>query len=253
MSASFQQAARSRKNTSKADKNVKKWFQAISTTFEDSQESRDTLRNLIHALDPKKCPTTSPPANLCENKRQFYIGGTNFRDYQCRYLFVMCECNQVERYRRDAIALVKQCKWLDVAHQLCAATNVLNALIHDRDAWWGMMLLAKEDPTATVRDGHAIDVVELLYRNIEILRIDTGKAYATALRRMESRLQKVKCTLGPLLQNRDKVRARVGEERWKDNRQPKNDFVNMRISLETEQKQVRQALCIMNDLTEVEF
>ena len=115
------------------------------------------------------------------------------------------------------------------------------------------MLLAKEDPTATVRDGHAIDVVELLYRNIEILRIDTGKAYATALRRMESRLQKVKCTLGPLLQNRDKVRARVGEERWKDNRQPKNDFVNLRISLETEQKQVRQALCIMNDLTEVEF
>ena len=110
------------------------------------------------------------------------------------------------------------------------------------------MLLAREAPTLPVGDGHAVAVVEMLYRNIEILRLDTTDAYETALRRLESRLQTVQNKLAPMLQERDKVRTSIGEARWTENGQPKNDFVGRRKTLEAERRSLSNALGILYGL-----
>ena len=236
------------------EQTVQKWLKAISLCYAVSEKSTEKLREMmISNFDANKCPDKPPPAYLCKDHRDFQTKGFELKDCQRRYLVTMCDCNKVERLRQNSIEYVKNCEWVRAADQLCAATNELDTLIHVRDAWWAVMLLVQEDPTTPVADDHAIPVVEMLYRNIEILRIDTANAYETALRRVESRMKTVNSKLAPMLHNRDLVRASIGEVRWTENRQPKNDFANRRNTLETERKCLLNALGILYDLHVVSF
>jgi hypothetical protein len=234
---------------SNVEQTVQQWLKAISVCYAISEKSTDQLRKMLtEKFDSDKCPDRLPPAYLCKQSRDFRTDGFELQDCQCRYLVTMCDCNQVERLRQHSIESVKACNWIDAADYLCAATNELSMLIHERDAWWATMLLAREAPTLPVGDGHAVAVVEMLYRNIEILRLDTTDAYETALRRLESRLQKVQKKLTPMMQERDKVRTIIGEARWTENRQPKNDFVGRRKTLEAERRSLSNALGILYGL-----
>ena len=231
------------------EQTVQQWLKAISMCYAISSSSTDKLRKMLtDKFRTDKCPDSLPPASLCKQSRDFCTDGFELKDCQTRYLVTMCDCNQVERLRQKSIDCVKVCNWNGAADQLCAAMNKLSMLMHERDAWWAAMLFAREAPTLQVPDGHVIAVLEMLYQNIEILRTDTVNAYQTALRRIESRLETVQNKLAPMLQDRDIVRANIGEVRWIENRQPKNDFANRRKKLESERRILSNALCILYGL-----
>ena len=232
------------------EQTVQKWLQAISVCYATSPKSTEQLRKTtIEKFDAHKCLDRPPPSYLCKHHREFCTEGFELKDCQRRYLVTMCDCNQIECLRHNSIECVKACEWMEAAGQLCSATIELNTVIHERDAWWAVMLLVQDDPTTPVADGHKIAVVEMLQRNIAILRLDTANAYQTASRRLESRMQTVRPKLAPLLRNHDIVRASIGEARWTQNRQPKNDFADRRNTLEAERRHLVNALGILYDLS----
>ena len=92
---------------------------------------------------------------------------------------------------------------------------------------------------------HTNRMVELLTEDAEIVQVAVQtmslkrEEYVTAAKQLESRLLN---KLRPQWRARDEAKGRMGVERWTNNENPKNEFAQLRVELEQELKDIRNAI-----------
>lgn len=186
---------------------------------------------------------------------------------QVRYLAIRTQCGLAEAYRIEANEHEEQRAWNEVATFWSEAYELLNRTVIHMDPWLAICIndeingaeanVADESNKRGSRrrkrnvdknsvvvpvDGHDLKQLDNLLDNVHLVKEDTEREREFALERMQKELQHIVLKLQPLRQDRDVVKARVGENRWKNNPAPKMTYAERIIALAQEKKALEEAI-----------
>ena len=229
---------------------VNDWLRVIFESHVKECGREDKLLTMLDQWHDKECPDKPPPDEMICNQRDI-CSGVEWHQWQTRYLRLLCIVNEVERWGAHGLRSIHAGNWLDGADRLLAAITSLDALVRTRDDWWAARYSCHENAATQIADGHEPQVLDMLRENLDILCTDTTRAHATAVQRIETRMEQVDSQLEPLLRARDKARAQMGEVRWKANRNPTNRYTENRSVLQAESKDLNNALGMLSGLSPV--
>lgn len=230
---------------------VYEWLRVIFASYVQQCGHEDKLLNMLGQWDDKECPDKPPPDEMICNQKEIWSWGGKWYQWQARYLRLLCIVNEVERWRAQGLRSINAGNWLDGADRLLAAITSLDALVRTRDGWWAARYSCQENAATQIADGHEPEVLDMLHENLDILCTDTTRAHAAAVQRIKARMEQVDSELEPLLRAREEARAKMGEVRWKANRNPTNRYAENRSVLQAESKDLNNALGMLSGLSPV--
>jgi len=111
--------------------------------------------------------------------------------------------------------------------------------------WWTATETAgSSDPTAEHQKNLLMEDADIVAVALESMTVRRDKLLALAKREESYLLRKLK----PHYESRDEVRHRMGEQRWKNNPNPKRDYAKLRVEFEQELRAVRKAMEFLEQL-----
>jgi ribonuclease HI len=174
------------------------------------------------------------------------------RNVQVRYLLKQAQCGLAEAYRTAARAEEKSRNWNMVAFYWALAYNILHRALQEIDDWRALKLdyeanRSRNHPFACF--GHDLNELNILHENMMLVEEDTERARNTAWVIMNDRRENIELELNILREQRNRARARIGNERWCNNPNPKMGSSTLRmIELATETKLLQQTIHIVDSL-----
>ena len=99
-----------------------------------------------------------------------------------------------------------------------------------------------------MEDGHHRTRLTFLIDQLRLVQQNTEKDRDYVLRKMNNAIANLEGTLTPKWQERDEVKGRMGEPKWKGNRNPSNEYSNKRKADEKEVRELREALFTVENL-----
>jgi hypothetical protein len=166
---------------------------------------------------------------------------------QCRYIHVNVLCTTAEVYRLISLELERKSdrdiseavtKW-----ELCY--KLLNETFVSLDGWYAILIdaeMREKNQRKNLREAHNYDQLNTLFENLNLTRDHIEREKDKVLNRFETQLEVVNRKLNPLLRDRDAIKSKIGEEKWKNNPNPKMDFVARRAELEMAKRSLEQAI-----------
>eukprot|EP00588_Corethron_pennatum_P003841 CAMPEP_0194286694 /NCGR_PEP_ID=MMETSP0169-20130528/33066_1 /TAXON_ID=218684 /ORGANISM="Corethron pennatum, Strain L29A3" /LENGTH=348 /DNA_ID=CAMNT_0039033197 /DNA_START=126 /DNA_END=1169 /DNA_ORIENTATION=+ len=178
-------------------------------------------------------------------------------DLQWRYLAIELQVYEGEYYVREAELLAKSGIWRACAVTAEAGKGKINAALVRIDAWYAVCLYAGLDrPRDDAKDenedeviyedggedeneglsdddaidssGHDLGQIQVLSKCAHMSSNHANNFLQTILHACERRRAALMAKLVPQWQSRDEVKERMGEQRWKENPNPKHTFAEMR-------------------------
>ncbi len=161
---------------------------------------------------------------------------TSRRSTQSRYLIITVLCSIVEVIRFDAIEAGHLREYELCATRWEEAVQYLNIALVNTDYWQALYL------NHTLIDNHNYDQLTNLFNSLYLLRDHTEMKRMDALNRLQVRLAQLDRILNPQWEDRDKIRAVMGNKRWKENPAPKRVYAEKRAADEEERRRVLKAI-----------
>lgn len=200
--------------------------------------------------------TTSSPSSLHQ--------GNGSRMDTLR-LLVRVSASQSDLYARSARLLADDGLWMDGAVALEAAVGCLRTALNlcdteiskylhqqqqiEMDQQVGANTAAHYTTNSSSSHSYNPSSMTLRYKQLQedadIVHVSTQcvirekDKYVRLAQRQVERLQRI---LEPQWETRDVAKARIGEDKWKNNPSPKHDYARLRVKHEAELKQLQQAL-----------
>lgn len=213
-------------------------------TQSDLTESSNSFSNL--ELDDDDDTPSGSGSGRHSNPSQgqaHRMGPGQHQNVQVRYLLKRAQCGLAEAYRASAEGEAHHQRWITCAGQWIMAYDVLNHALQDMDPWAALLLDHElNGPEESFPDGHDEEQLRLLLNVIRLVQQDTEKKRTEALEVMQSRLRDILRQLRPLRSDRDAVKARMGEDRWMNNPNPKMTYAEKIIQLHQEKILLESAI-----------
>lgn len=169
---------------------------------------------------------------------------------QTRYIIIRLIAHLAEVYRHEAIQAQKLRQYAQVASYWVLAYDTLNKCLVENEAE------TEELFSNNYYNGTDTDNSDLnrqchreLLNVLNILSDDTKRGRDKAVHLLETELIKIERKLSPLLQDRDAVKTRMGEDRWTNNPEPKQTYAERRKQMEEDAKLLKIAILTLNQLT----
>jgi len=208
---------------------------------DDGEESEDDAEELAVAF-----------AALSTNPRAAASTSTST---QVRYLQVEVECCLSEVVRFEAKELEKREEWRDMADTMKTAFDLLNdsftRLDGGYDSWVALQLDANEGGRGgeqQMPDGHNKRLLDEALAGMLLARDSIELDHVQCTRKLLRYLAEVDERLNPQLAQRDQAKEKMGEEAWRNNKRPKQNFAQARRELEIKRRELAEALRVLEDL-----
>jgi len=176
--------------------------------------------------------------------------GRAARSIQVRYLRIRVSCGVSEEYRRAALEAQRQKEYPVMTSHWCAAHDALAVHRTDTDEWFSMCLLHREGGLPVMPADHDYAQLDELLVSLHVLGADTEKEKERALGFLKKRLRFIEEKLDPMLKERDEVKQRVGDFKWKHNEAPEMSYAEKRLAWEEAKAQL---LVAIDTLTRLDF
>jgi chorismate mutase len=139
---------------------------------------------------------------------------------------------------KQACIFEKNKDWTEVSQCWEDAYQLLNEYYIDIDAWKAILIDHEEHLLHSshrrhlpLPDGHDIHQLQQLYDVLDTVNEHTEQKREEALNRVQHELDKIARRLQPMFDDRDAVRAQIGEHKWSNNPAPKRDYERERAEL----------------------
>lgn len=211
-------------------------------TQSDLTESSNSFSNL-ELDDDDDTPSGSGRHSNPSQGVAHRMGSGQYQNIQVRYLLKRAQCGLAEAYRASAELEARHQRWITCGGQWIMAYDVLNHALQDMDPWVALLLDHElNGPEESFPDGHDEEQLRQLLNVIRLVQQDTEQKRAEALDIMQSRLRDILRQLRPLRSDRDMVKARMGEDRWVNNPNPKMTYAEKIIQLHQEKILLESAI-----------
>jgi hypothetical protein len=174
--------------------------------------------------------------------------GINGSRWSAEDIYIQIITTLGEMLGKLALHLARDHKWAESADRFTQSARLLTLALQYAD-----MMYARVAAQADL-DDHQLDAItERVRRNAEAVGIAAahGVEKRDQFERMaESRKRNLENQLTPQWQDRDSAKARMGEDAWTHNPQPKGDFARRRAAAE---KELRELEAAMTSVHEVDF
>lgn len=181
---------------------------------------------------------------------------TSRNSTQVRYLLRRAECGLAEAYRQVAEKEAHHDRWVTCASSWCEAYSILNLTLRTMDPWLALLLDYEENGLGNVagatapplNDRHDPKQLHQLQDVITMVEQTIEEKRHNALGLMDERMRVINHRLQPLRNDRDRVRHRIGDERWVNNPAPRMTYAEMIIALHNEKIQLQKAIADVSSL-----
>lgn len=158
-----------------------------------------------------------------------------------KYILVKVKCALAESTRNAAVAAQKQKNYNDCTGSWCVAYEIMNDVLTSTDPW------AAELIHQGARIHNSVLVKEIV-DGVSVLIEDTIREKDNAIGRLYQRQEFLHRKLNPQLEERNVVREKIGEEKWKNNLAPKMTYAERRKLTEQELRDVSMAITTIEPL-----
>eukprot|EP01038_Epipyxis_sp_PR26KG_P007225 gene7225-9856_t len=229
---------------------------SINNEQNNQQSQRRDRMNMFSSLDdhdviPNNVVQGNAVITNNRNIRRPILSQDSNNNQQVRYLIVRTECGLGEAIRLSAKETERGEMWAEMATIWQDAYTILNDSLSNIDHWTAILLQAREDdadPNIVLQDGHMFNVLDELLEGLQLVRDHTEEERSQVITRLNGKLRNIIHKLNPLRQSRDVVRARVGENRWTHNPNPRMDFAERIIELNNQKVILDQTIETINSL-----
>jgi hypothetical protein len=187
--------------------------------------------------DSDSTPVTQPP------ERGASIPYQSDKSTQCRYMVVMVSDAVAQVLRYEAIGFEKSRDYAACAEKWEEAFGLFNDIILRIDLWYAKYIsFEPSSDNRQMEDSHDVNQLEKLFENLHLTRDDTERERNRASERLKGQIARITEKLNPLRNDRDRVKAKWGEERWNNNPAPKLTYAERIVALGKELEEIRNAL-----------
>lgn len=229
--------------------------------------------NMYTELD-NESEDTSSEITAEDQPKTFKESVTNVT-IQTRYLIIKIKCSITESFRKDAIQAQKAKNYDAMEYLWIQAWNEINSDQSLYDEWYSILLAHDMNighvsappssevysftespyeinsntplpPTIKIAKQHDWTQLRDLFRGLRILIEDTLRERNRAVSFLTNRVNALMAKLDPLLRDRNAVKAKIGNENWKSNPNPKQTYAERRKAWEQE----LEVICRVKDTIE---
>ena len=179
------------------------------------------------------------------------------KEVQSRYLIVHVVCSIAEIYRNEALSAQREKDYGQVRLKWLTAWERLTTCQENIDAWCAILFSQSDQPFAVSAPSHVVPSLPKqhnraqlvdLFQALHILIQDTERQKDQALAQLHKRIQYINSKLNPLLQDRNVVKASMGDDKWVNNPEPKQTYAEKRKQWEEDLKHLTEAALLMESL-----
>ena len=241
----------------------------------DEVSIRDGIRNMnINSPNPANMHNMFNMLSIDESTSKGYVYDSKGRNsgnvkrnvtanidvegIQTRYLLVRVYCSIAENFRNEGVSSQKSKDYENCKSMWSLALNTLKLCEEDIAEWYAMLYLRSNeldmDPfditgsPSGLPDKHDRDQLVDLFKALHLLIEDTERQKEKTLAQLSRRMQYVAEKLNPMLRARDDVKSVLGDDKWKNNPEPKFDFAIRRKEWEEEMKALSSAVNFLRSL-----
>jgi len=174
-------------------------------------------------------------------------------ELQTRYLVLQAQCLRSEELRRQSEAVMRDSapgRWTLSAELLRAAYELLEQAMGspERVVWWVQLAQWEEGQGSPPSGDHDVQVLIRLRDAVNVEQTTLGEMKVRAIRAANRRMELLELKLNPMQEERNVVRASIGEHRWRNNPAPKLTYAERIALLTAEMADLQGALLVLSSL-----